>query len=96
VRIDFHPAATEELLNSAAWYKERSEIAAVRFAIASDETIAKIAAAPERFVKIDSRHRSCGVTGFPFQIVFRHEVDRIYIVAVAHAKRRPNYWQTRR
>jgi hypothetical protein len=32
---------------------------------------------------------------FPFQIVFRHEADRVHIVAVAHSKRRPGYWRDR-
>ena len=95
MRIDFHPAAIEELSNSVVWYKNRSEKAAAQFAIAVDSAISKILSSPDRFVKIDARHRSCSVVRFPFQIVFRHEIDRIYIVAIAHAKRRPGYWRGR-
>jgi len=95
VRIDFHPSATEELSNSVIWDKNRSETAAAQFAIAVDSAISKILSSPDRFVKIDARHRSCSVIRFPFQFVFRHENDRIYIVAIAHAKRRPGYWRIR-
>jgi len=96
VRIDFHPAATEELTHSADWYQQRSQTAAQRFAVAIDEAISKIAAVPDRFLAVDSRHRACSVRDFPFQIVFRQEGDRIYVIAIAHAKRRSDYWRSRK
>jgi plasmid stabilization system protein ParE len=95
MRIDFHPAATAELEDSADWYAERSEAAARGFAEAVDAAIAKIADNPGRFLKIDARHRACSVERYPFQVVFRDDGIRIYIVAVAHAKRRPGYWKDR-
>jgi hypothetical protein len=39
--------------------------------------------------------RACGIERFPFQIVFRIDADRLFIVAVSHAKRRPGYWMGR-
>jgi len=33
---------------------------------------------------------------FPFSVVYRVEARRILIVAVAHARRRPSYWRSRR
>jgi plasmid stabilization system protein ParE len=95
VRIDFHPAATEELERSAAWYEQRSQLAAQRFAIAIDEALSKVATDPERFIRIDAQHRSCSVKDFPFQVVFRHANARVIVVAIAHAKRRPHYWRLR-
>jgi plasmid stabilization system protein ParE len=95
VWIDFHPAATEEFEKSAQWYAERSLLAAQRFALAVDEALVKITANPDRFVQIDSVHRACSVAGFPFQIVYRRSDNRIGVVAVAHAKRRPRYWKNR-
>ena len=38
----------------------------------------------------------CPVKRFPFRIVFRVVENRILVVAVAHAKRRPGYWKDRR
>ncbi len=32
---------------------------------------------------------------FPYSIIFRVDSDRIYVIAVAHAKRRPGYWKDR-
>ena len=96
MRIDFHPAATEELELSADWYAARSETAAIRFVEKIDAALQKIASDPKRFPRCDARHQACAVERFPFQIVFRNDGDRIIIIAVAHAKRRPNYWQRRK
>jgi hypothetical protein len=32
---------------------------------------------------------------YPFSIIYRIEVERVLIVAVAHERRRPGYWKTR-
>jgi len=32
---------------------------------------------------------------YPFRIVFRDQPDRLVIIALAHAKRRPGYWHER-
>jgi hypothetical protein len=32
---------------------------------------------------------------FPYLVPYREEPSRIFVVAVAHAKRRPGYWKKR-
>ncbi len=66
MRVDFHPAATEELETSAAWYAQRSLDAARGFAIEVDAALKKIANDPLRFPLIDQRHQACGITRYPF------------------------------
>ena len=39
--------------------------------------------------------RSLKTGRFPFRIVYREEVDRLWIVAVSHLSRRPDYWNRR-
>jgi len=95
VKISFHPKATEELEASAAWYAERSPNAGRSFCVAIDHALEKIAADPERFVQVDSRHQSCSVINFPFQVVYRYQDERVNVIAIVHAKRRPNYWRAR-
>ena len=95
VRTSFHPEATAELEASIEWYAERSESAAQNLCLAVDAALTSIEAHPERFAKVDARHHACSVKKFPFQIVYRHDQDRIHVVAVAHAKRRPGYWRDR-
>lgn len=93
--VDFHPEARAELAKSVDWYAERSRVAARDFLVAVDLVISSIVTDPARFAKIDELHRSCSVARFPFQIVFRHDNSRVLIIAVAHAKRRPEFWRQR-
>jgi hypothetical protein len=53
VPTSFHPKATAELEESAAWYAERSSAASRSFCEAIDASLAKIEADPERFPPID-------------------------------------------
>jgi plasmid stabilization system protein ParE len=95
MQVDFHPDANIKLAESADCYAERSPIAARNFLVAVDVAIASIVDDPERFVRIDDRHQSCSVMKFPFQVVYRVDDDRVVVIAVAHAKRRPGYWRGR-
>ena len=71
MRIDFHPAATAELEESADWYAVRSAAAARGLALAVDAALKKIAHDPNRFTRIDSRHKSCSLERYP-EIRFQH------------------------
>lgn len=95
IEIEFHPEATQELEQAAAWYQERSDAAAKGFALAVDAAVNKISQKPERFPRVDQRHRASNLTKYPFQIIYRKEGEKIYVIAVAHAKRRPGYWRFR-
>ncbi len=60
-----------------------------------DLVLDEISKNPERFPEVNRRHRACSLKKYPFQVVFRQENERIYVIAVAHAKRRPGYWRAR-
>src|SRR5437879_3078356 len=94
--VDYLPGARRDFDESFDWYAERSTVAAERFSNAVDAALNRIAIRPEQFALIDRLHRECIIKRFPFRIVYRVESSRILIVAVAHAKRRPDYWKDRR
>jgi plasmid stabilization system protein ParE len=93
--VDYHPAARRDFDESFDWYLERSPRSAVRFTEAIDNAIAIIAANPERFRNIDPVHRECPLHRFPFRIIYRVIANRVYVVAIAHGKRKPGYWKGR-
>ena len=93
--VEFLPGARRDYDESFAWYGERSALAAERFTNAIDAALARIVADPEQFVRIDLLHRGCPVRRFPFRIIYRIEPNCILVVAVAHAKRHPDYWRNR-
>lgn len=91
--VDYLPNARRDFDESFDWYAARSAPAAARFVNALDSALAAIATDPNRFAAIDDFHRQCPVSRFPFRVVYRVATDRIVIVAIAHAKRRPGYWK---
>jgi plasmid stabilization system protein ParE len=93
--VDYVSGARRDFDESFDWYAERSIQAALRFVTAVDAAIAKIAADPTHFASPDGIHRECPVKKFPFRIVYRVVENRIVVMAIAHAKRRPGYWRDR-
>jgi plasmid stabilization system protein ParE len=94
--VAYLPGARRDFDDSLDWYAERSSVAAERFSHSVDESLAKINASPEQFEIVDQRHRACMLKRFPFRIIYRIEPTRILVVALAHAKRRPGYWKSRK
>ena len=94
VKID--SAAREEFDEALDWYAERSTGAAIGFAAEIDAAIEKIAADPGRFPKTFADCQRCSVNRYPYCVVFYRDRDEVVIVAIAHAKRRPGYWRSRR
>ena len=93
--VEFHPGAQTDYDESLDWYAARSRQAATLFATAVDESLGRIQHNPTLFRALDSQHRECLLKRFPFRIIFRIMGDRVVVIAVAHAKRRPGYWQDR-
>jgi plasmid stabilization system protein ParE len=96
LRIDFHPAASDEVESVHRWYGERSPNAAVRFREELDAAIAHIQADPERGAAYLHGTRFYLMRRFPYLVVYhRPNEELIEVVAVAHGRRRERYWKAR-
>jgi plasmid stabilization system protein ParE len=67
----------------------------VKFADAVELAIAKIGSEPHRFREIEAGVRRCGVTRFPYSILYNVAEEEILILAVKHDRRNPDYWRYR-
>jgi plasmid stabilization system protein ParE len=90
--IDFTEEARDDYDQSFDWYAGRSAKAAVRFATVIEAAFDAIVAKPDEFPRTGRGCQYCSLKRFPFRIVFYQDLNRIVIVAIAHAKRRPGYW----
>jgi plasmid stabilization system protein ParE len=93
--IEYLTGARDDFDESFDWYRARSVGAAIGFAAAVEEAMDKIIADPGRFPSTHGGCHYCTLKRYPFRLVFRDETDRLVVVAVAHAKRRPGYWRGR-
>ena len=93
--IEFHPAAIREAAAAYRWYAARSSLAAVRFAQELDDAIDAISKNPGQPALFLAGTRRVLFRRFPYLIVYREQRGRIQVLAIAHAKRRPGYWNRR-
>src|ERR1700687_3886545 len=94
-QLSLHPAAVEDAELATRWYRERSPIAAARFADEVNQAINKILAAPHRWPLGSHGTRKAKLPCFPFAVIYLESENRIQILAVAHGRRRPGYWRNR-
>lgn len=98
--ISLSPEAVVELTEAAAWYETRQSGLAIRFLQEVDHTQRAIQARPLSFPKLanttfDLEIRRALLPRFPYALVFIDLQAETRILAVAHAKRHPDYWLNR-
>ena len=90
-----HRLAQRDIKEAYQWYRFQSVKAANRFADDVRESLLAIELFPDRFPIHEHGTRALILRRFPYVIVYLVENDRPFVVAVAHAKRRPGYWRRR-
>jgi plasmid stabilization system protein ParE len=91
----FHPAAWSEVEAADGWYAERSADASVGFLTAISDALEMIAASSDRWPSYLHGTRRFVLQRFPFSVIYLEDPHGVYIVAVAHGKRKPDYWKKR-
>lgn len=86
------PQAEREATEARQWYEERNESAAQRFVEELRLGFARISEVPERFSYFREPFRQYILQKFPYVLIYREKDDVVEVIAVAHAKRRPGYW----
>ncbi|MBI3932965.1 MAG: type II toxin-antitoxin system RelE/ParE family toxin [Acidobacteria bacterium] len=94
--VRLFPEAEAEVVANERWYAQRSPSVATAFLAEVDQAIARIGETPETWPRYRRGTRRFILRRFPFSVVYRIDGDVVYVVAVAHAKRRPEYWRRRK
>jgi len=90
--IWLHPEAIREAHAAREWYNAWSDEVADAFMAEMDSAVERIEESPRQWPTYLGRTRRYLLRRFPFFVVFRETNDRIEVLAVAHARRRPGYW----
>jgi len=91
-RVWVHPEAIAEARAAREWYQARNAEVAKAFMAELDSAIEVIGEAPRQWPPYLARTRRYLLRRFPFFVVFREANNRVEILAVVHARRRPGYW----
>jgi toxin ParE1/3/4 len=91
----FHPDAAKEAFEAQDWYAARDEFASTAFGHEVDLVIRRITEAPDRYPPYLYGTRRILLPRFPFGVVYLEHGYLVWIVAVAHQRRRPGHWRQR-
>ncbi len=97
MRIQIHPEASAEIAFEHDFYEQRVAGLGAELAEAIDAALSMIAVVPrawQQWSELDEV-RVFHLEPFPFSLPCLVEDDRIVVLALAHAKRRPGYWRER-
>ena len=94
-RVAYHRLAAAELIESARFYDRRRTRLGDEFLSAVEAVQELIRTQPQLGRRGLLGTLSLRTRRFPFRVVYELQLDRIWIVAVAHLSRRPGYWARR-
>ena len=91
--LRWHPEAVRDAEAARDWYAERSPFAARGFLLAMDTAVAAVMETPGRW---PTRSHGCRqyffTSRYPFSLVYRVSNGAVEVIAVAHHRRKPEYW----
>lgn len=93
--LEFHPAAERELAEAAIWYEQAIDGLGGQFSHEVERATKLLLERPAIGVDVGYGRRRLPVRRFPFTIIYAVSPGVLYILAVAHDKRRPGYWRSR-
>jgi plasmid stabilization system protein ParE len=94
--LRFDAAAERELNEAVEFYELESPGLGDVFLAQVERTLAQIAAFPEAAEPLREGVRRRLLHTFPYALLYSLHADGVRILAVAHQRRRPFYWEDRR
>ena len=94
--LAYHPFAERELLEAAEFYEQAAMGPGREFVDEFERLSALIAAYPDAGMGDSTDVRILHARRFPYSLIYDARGETIFVLAVAHQRRRPRYWVDRR
>lgn len=92
MQFEFSPEARAEFEEGENYYERQLVGLGARFRTDVREALARLRSWPLAAPIERGDIRRLVLTRFPYKLLYSVELDRIYIIAVAHLHRAPTYW----
>lgn len=93
--VIIHSEATEELEGAISYYEDQKVGLGLDFLAEVEQALSKIQQTPNLGAAYKATLRRYIIQRFPFLIFYAELEELIWVVAIAHGKRRPGYWRRR-
>ena len=94
-KLLFHPDVSYEIKESYIWYQDMAEGLGDNFLDELESAYQTITELPDTWPKFQKGFRRFLLSSFPFSIIYKHQDETVYVVAVMHNSRKPGYWEKR-
>ena len=91
----FHPAAESDYLSQIAYYEEKHAGLGAYFISDFEGSVSRVLATPKMYKQVEENIHLISLKIFPFNILYQVVNSEVQVLAVAHKRRRPNYWKER-
>jgi len=95
MKFSFHPEAEAEFNDAIDYYEDKERGLGYDFAVEVYATIQRIVGFPKAWPVMKNGFRRSLVRRFPYGVLYSEEDEEIWIVAVMHLHRNPEYWDGR-
>lgn len=95
IPASFLPEAEAELWEAVEYYESKSGGLGLDLASEVRASVDGIRAFPEKCPLREDGTRRCLLHRFPYLVVYVYLPRHVWVIAVAHCKRRPGYWRER-
>jgi toxin ParE1/3/4 len=94
--VHLHEEAEAELAGAVAFYEGRREGLGGEFRQEVEGAVGRIGRMPQAFTLTpEDGTRRCVLRRFPYTLHFLETEEAIWVLAVAHQRRKPGYWHGR-
>lgn len=90
-----HSAVEEDIRTAWLWYLKESLRAAENFEADVRAAFAVIEEGPERWPLSPLGVRRYKLKRFPYSVLYVHEAEGVFFLAIAHGNRGPGFWMPR-
>lgn len=93
--FSFHPEADTEFHEAVDYYEACEPGLGYDFSLEVFSTVQNIVNSAAAWPVLDEDVRRCLVNRFPYGVLYSIEETEIFILAVMHLRRDPDYWRKR-
>ena len=93
--LEFHPSTYQELNDAYRWYELQSAGLGKDFLDELETAYPLIQTMPDTWPIIFKDFRRYLLKRFPYGVIYQIKADCIWVVAIMHLSRKPDYWVKR-
>jgi toxin ParE1/3/4 len=93
--VIFHLLAEQELLDAVSYYEEQETGLGLEYLGEVEHAVNFLMRYPEAGSKVRGSIRRLTLPKFPYSLLYRVMEEQIRVLAMAHHKRKPQYWVDR-